>query len=117
MDCRKFQELINDFIFDKIEYSEDLEEFLEHAKTCENCSEELSLYYTIHRGLGDVSAPDDNSENVDLDKELESIMNFYDEYFNKQHIMKKAGKISIIIFGAMLICAGVYVYARVSGYI
>ena len=57
MECKDFQKLINDFIFDKIEYSEDLKEFLNHAKTCKNCGEELELYYTIRRGLGDVKAP------------------------------------------------------------
>ena len=56
MECKDFQKLINDFIFDKIEYSEDLKEFLNHAKTCKNCGEELELYYTIRRGLGDVKA-------------------------------------------------------------
>ena len=115
MDCTKFQKLINDFIFDKIEYSEDLEEFLEHAKNCENCNEELSLYYTIHRGLGDVSAPDDSEEDADPDKELENILGFYDEVFEKQRFMKKAGRISIVIFAIMIVCTGIYVYARVSG--
>ena len=62
MECKDFQKLINDFIFDKIEYSEDLKEFLNHAKTCKNCGEELELYYTIRRGLGDVKAPDGSEE-------------------------------------------------------
>ena len=64
MECKDFQKLINDFIFDKIEYSEDLKEFLNHAKTCKNCGEELELYYTIRRGLGDVKAPDGSEESV-----------------------------------------------------
>ena len=81
MECKDFQKLINDFIFDKIEYSEDLKEFLNHAKTCKNCGEELELYYTIRRGLGDVKAPDGSEESVDATQELENIINFYDEYF------------------------------------
>ena len=56
MECKNFQKLINDFILEQIEYSEDLKEFLNHAKTCKNCGEELELYYTIRRGLGDVKA-------------------------------------------------------------
>ena len=47
MNCEVFQEKINDFIFDRIEYSEDLEDFLSHAKECKDCMEELQLYYTI----------------------------------------------------------------------
>lgn len=76
MECKDFQKLINDFIFDKIEYSEDLKEFLNHAKTCKNCGEELELYYTIRRGLGDVKAPDGSEESVDATQELENIINF-----------------------------------------
>ena len=116
MDCKKFQELINDFIFDKIEYSEDLEEFLDHAKNCESCSEDLELYYTIHRGLGDAPPPDDSGEIMDAGTELENIFSFYDEYFEKQRFMKKAGKISIFIFGLVLIGTGIYVYLRISGF-
>lgn len=117
MDCKKFQKLINDFIFDKIEYSEDVEEFLEHAKECPACNEELTLYYTIRRGLGDVDAPGDGEEVMDANKELENIFSFYDEYFEKQRFMKKAGKISIAVFGVVIICTAVYIYMRVSGYL
>ena len=94
MECKDFQKLINDFIFDKIEYSEDLKEFLNHAKTCKNCGEELELYYTIRRGLGDVKAPDGSEESVDATQELENIINFYDEYFEKQR--KRKNLLSVI---------------------
>lgn len=117
MDCKRFQELINDFIYDKIEYSEDLEEFLEHAKNCESCKEELELYYSIHRGLGDVTAPDESMEVMDTGRELDNIISFYDEYFNKQKIMKKAGKISGVVFIIMVICAIAFMYLNVSGYL
>ena len=118
MDCKSFQELIYDFIYDKIEYSEDLEEFLEHAGTCESCNEELVLYYTIHRGLGDVPAPEfTNEEGNDCEQELKDIISFYDEIFYKQKIMKKAGKISIAVFSVMVVCTIVYVAMRILGYL
>ena len=110
MDCTRFQELINDFIFDKIDYSDDLKEFLEHAKTCKSCNEELSLYYTIHRGLGDIPAPEGSEEGADTEEELDNIKSFYDEYFQRQKTMKKAGKISIIIFLFMICCTILFVY-------
>lgn len=115
MDCKKFQGLINDFIYDKIEYSEDLEDFLEHARNCPSCNEELSLYYTIHRGLGDAPAPDEKEEDEDPNVELENIKSFYEEYFEKQRFMKKAGKISIVIFSVMVLCAMIFVYMRLLG--
>lgn len=117
MDCTKFQELINDFIFDKIEYSDDLQEFLEHAKTCKSCNEELTLYYTIHRGLGDVPVPEEREESADAEEELENIKNFYEECFTKQKIMKKAGKISVSVFLVMILCTIVYIYLNLFGYI
>lgn len=117
MDCNTFQRNLNDFIYDKIEYSEDLEEFLEHAKNCESCNEDLELYYTIHRGLGDVEPPVDNSEIMDVKKELSTIIGFYDEVFEKQRFMRKAGRISVCVFGVALIGIVVYVYLRLSGYL
>ena len=117
MDCTRFQELINDFIFDKIDYSDDLKEFLEHAKTCKSCNEELSRYYTIHRGLGDIPAPEGSEEGADTEEELDNIKSFYDEYFQRQKTMKKAGKISIIIFLFMICCTILFVYLNENGYI
>lgn len=114
MNCTKFLSLIDDFIYDKIEYSDDLEEFIEHAKTCNSCREELELYYTIRRGLGDIDSPSD-SDDGNFDNELDSIITFYEEIFEKQRFMKKAGKISIIVFGLMVICAIIFVYYRISG--
>ena len=117
MDCKKFQELINDFIFDRIEYSDDLEEFLEHSKTCQSCKEELECYYLIFRGLEDVPSPYDTDEIRDPNSELECIFSFYDDYFLKQKIMRKAGKISGIVFIAMVLCTIVYVFCNVSAYL
>lgn len=117
MECKQFQELINDFIFDKIEYSDELEEFLAHYKTCNSCKEELELYYSIFRGMEDVPAPDDSDEIRDSNSELNVIINFYDEYYAKRKIMRKAGKISGLIFAAMILCTIVYVFCNVSGYL
>ena len=106
MECKDFQKLINDFIFDKIEYSEDLKEFLNHAKTCKNCGEELELYYTIR-----------SEESVDATQELENIINFYDEYFEKQRKRKKAAIISVIIAMLMIIFVIVCLYLNTIGII
>lgn len=116
MDCKKFQELINDFIFDKIEYSDELEAFLEHSKTCKECKEELELYYSIFRGMDDVPSPDDADEIRNPNSELDIIIGFYDYYFSKRKIMRKAGKISGAVFIAMILCTIVYVFCNVSGY-
>lgn len=111
MDCETFQKEIVNFIFDKIEYSEDLEMFLKHAKECKECREELELYYSIHRGLEDVSAPtDDEFENTN--KELEFIFNYYNDYFKKQRRMNIFAKISIGVF--ILVIIGLIVYVAIT---
>lgn len=117
MDCIQFQSLINDFIYDKIQYSEDLEEFLNHAKECKTCNEELALYYTIQRGLGDVKSPEGKEEVTDIKQELDNIFDFYNEYFYKQKFMKKAGKISIVVFAVMIICTVIFIYLYMAGLI
>lgn len=101
MECSTFQSLINDFLFDKIEYSDDLEEFLDHAEDCKKCNEELLFYYSIRRNLGDISAPDESMEILDMDKELSNIKEFYRDIFSKRRAKKKARKSILIIIVVM----------------
>ena len=117
MECREFQNLIHDFIFDKIEYTDELEEFIEHARTCKKCREDLELYYLINRGLGDVPAPDNSGEDVGDDQELEDIFSFYDEWFTKQKKQKWATKISIVVCGIIVICIIGFLIGVLIGYI
>ena len=107
MECREFQNLIHDFIFDKIEYTDELEE----------CIEDLELYYLINRGLGDVPAPDNSGEDVGYDQELEDIFSFYDEWFTKQKKQKWATKISIVVCGIIVICIIGFLIGVLIGYI
>ena len=96
MDCKQFQKLINDFIFDRVENDDVLKGFIEHYKQCNECREELSLYYTIHRGLDDIEAPYDEYS-VDYDKELESIFKYYEDCFRRNRNIKKIIYLTICI--------------------
>lgn len=111
MNCELFQKKIRDFVFDKIEYSEDLEEFLLHAKKCEDCREELELYYTIHRGLEDVEAPVETEKPMSSREELEYIFHYYEQYFNKQKQMNRLGKVFVVVLAVVLIGLAFYVGA------
>ena len=71
----------------------------------------------IWRGLGDVKAPDGSEESVDATQELENIINFYDEYFEKQRKRKKAAIISVIIAMLMIIFVIVCLYLNTIGII
>lgn len=111
MDCELFQKKIRDFIFDKIVYSEDLEEFLHHAENCKDCREELELYYTIHRGLGDIEPPVETEKPMTANDELEYIFEYYNEYFEKEKTMNRIGKIFVVILTAVLVGLAFYVGA------
>ncbi len=50
MDCKKAQSLVTSYITRKLNDKE-LEEFLEHIDTCDECYEELEIYYTVHYTL------------------------------------------------------------------
>lgn len=111
MNCEVFQKKIREFIFDKIEYSEDLEEFLSHAQDCKECREELELYYTIHRGLGDIEPPVESEVPMSAEDELKYIIEYYNEYFEKEKRLAKIGRIAVAGLGLVLIGLAVYVGA------
>ena len=111
MDCELFQRKIRDFIFDQMEYSEDLEEFLQHAKECKECQDELELYYTIHRGLEDVEAPVETDVPMTAKEELKYIFDYYFEYFEKEKRMNKIGKVFVVVLALVLVGLAFYVGA------
>ena len=117
MECKDFQKLINDFIFDKIEYSEDLKEFLNHAKTCKNCGEELELYYTIRRGLGDVKALMAVRKVLMLHRNWKILLIFMMNILKNKEKRKKAAIISVIIAMLMIIFVIVCLYLNTIGII
>lgn len=50
MDCKQAQALVPRYIKQEIE-GEEMEAFLSHVKRCEECYEELEIYYTIDTAL------------------------------------------------------------------
>lgn len=50
MKCVEAQGLITKYISDEL-HGEQLEEFLKHIEGCEDCKEELEIYYVIMKGM------------------------------------------------------------------
>ena len=50
MTCLEAQSKIMAFIENKLP-DDELKEFIKHVKNCENCSEELEIYYTLIVGM------------------------------------------------------------------
>lgn len=107
MNCREFQESINDFIFDKIEYADDVEAFVKHFKECKSCNEDLRLYYMVRRGLDDVESPLIDEKPKDVNEELDLIMSYYDDHFRKGKIRRKIFNFSIIFFAVLVVIISV----------
>ena len=72
MTCLEAQSKIMAFIEGKLP-DDELREFIKHVKNCENCSEELEIYYTLIVGMKEL----DNEENLSTDfkKELDNKLN------------------------------------------
>ena len=63
MDCKKAQSLVTAYITKKLN-DKDLEEFLEHVDSCEECYEELEIYYTVHYTMARLDEDDDEADQV-----------------------------------------------------
>ena len=82
MDCREFRSKIPDFVNGTIEPS-CLDEFLNHAKNCSDCMDEMEINYMINTGLEKIEDNDRDSYNIkeDLQKQLKKKKKKADEYF------------------------------------
>lgn len=50
MKCVEAKRMINRFVEKKLSYSE-LEQFLHHVEQCEDCMDELDIYFTMHKAF------------------------------------------------------------------
>lgn len=58
MTCKEAESLVMAYIRHELEAAK-LEEFLEHLEQCENCREELEIYYTVQAGIRQLDADTD----------------------------------------------------------
>ncbi|MBQ4521495.1 MAG: zf-HC2 domain-containing protein [Lachnospiraceae bacterium] len=66
MNCLQCQSKITQYIEDKLSENE-IQEFIRHVKECNNCYEELDIYYTLLIGMKYL----DNDENIPTDFRLQ----------------------------------------------
>ena len=50
MTCKEAESLVMPYIHHELD-DRQMEEFLEHIENCENCKEELEIYYTVDVGI------------------------------------------------------------------
>src|SRR5574344_1753806 len=76
MECSEFIKCIPDFIDKKLE-EDYFDEFIQHAKSCESCKDELEIYYMIKVGLERIET--DSSKSFDIQSDLENTLNYYEK--------------------------------------
>ncbi len=67
MTCQEAERLVMPYIQGDLDDNQ-LEEFLEHIETCENCQEELEIYFTVDLGIRQL---DSDADNFNIKGELE----------------------------------------------
>ncbi|SKA72508.1 hypothetical protein SAMN02745111_02367 [Eubacterium uniforme] len=80
MDCREFHIHINDFLDNKIDDEKTLEEFVEHANSCDTCKDDLEIYYAVASGLD--SEAKGTQYDYDFEGKLNTIIDDYKEDFD-----------------------------------
>ena len=96
MNCLEAQSKIVAFVEDKLEGGE-LLEFVRHVRGCENCAEELEIYYTLLVGMKQLD--EDQELSTDFKTQMEEKLNI--EYKHIQNRRKLTGSTIVIIIAAI----------------
>ncbi|MBP3326282.1 MAG: zf-HC2 domain-containing protein [Coprococcus sp.] len=107
MNCLEAQSKIMAFIDNKLP-DEELREFIKHVKNCENCAEELEIYYTLIVGMKQLDESDNLSTNFteELNKKL-------DEEMTRMTAVKRIATSTIMLIIAAVVVGLVWVYSGV----
>lgn len=92
MTCAKVQSLITPFINDELNLDE-LDEFIEHVRSCPECREELEVYYALLTAMKQLDEDRNLSEDYSmelsakLDREQERIIHIKFTRYRKRGIL------------------------------
>lgn len=100
MNCLEAQSKIVAFIEDKLEDGESLE-FVRHIRSCENCAEELEIYYTLLVGMKQLD--EDQVLSTDFKTQMEEKLNM--KYKHIQNRRKLTGSTIALIATGILVVA------------
>lgn len=63
MTCQEAEKMVIPYIHGELT-DEELEGFLEHIETCDDCLEELEIYFTVDLGIRQLDSEDTGSYNI-----------------------------------------------------
>ncbi len=104
MNCLEAQSKIMAFIDNDLP-DDELKEFIKHIKSCDNCAEELEIYYTLVVGMKQL----DDGENIsgDFRKQLN---NKLDYEMVRMSTAKRIATSTLVVFLTVILCALVWLY-------
>lgn len=98
MECREAERLVQSYIRGELEGKKYVD-FIEHIKSCDECYDELEIYYTVFHGLNQLESGDYVEMQSNLNKKLQ---------LEEQKIYRarkvRVYKIMIELLAAFLIC-------------
>ncbi|MGN0372209.1 MAG: anti-sigma factor family protein [Enterocloster sp.] len=86
MTCREAERLVMPYINGSIT-DEELEEFLEHIDSCENCLEELEIYFTVDVGIRQL---DEGTGTYNIKGALETALELSRQRIHTIHLLRTA---------------------------
>ena len=69
MECKECQQLIDQYLEDRLEYSA-LKRFCEHIRVCRECEEELTIQFLVRVGMSRLEEGDIFDLNSELERHL-----------------------------------------------
>ena len=104
MNCLEAQSKIMAFIDNDLP-DDELKEFIKHIKSCDNCAEELEIYYTLVVGMKQLA----DGENIsgDFRKQLN---NKLDYEMVRMSTAKRIATSTHVVFLTVILCALVWLY-------
>ncbi len=97
MDCKEVERLIPEFISDKLDYK-NLERFIGHIESCEDCMEELSIQFLVTEGM--LRLEDGGA--FDLQKELRQRIETAKKQTKVHHTFMRVGLVLEILAAGLL---------------
>ena len=106
MNCLEAQSKIMAFIDNDLP-DDELKEFIKHIKSCDNCAEELEIYYTLVVGMKQL----DDGENIsgDFRKQLN---NKLDYEMVRMSTAKRIATSTLVVFLTVRLLIQLYIVGR-----
>ena len=111
MDCKTANRMIQPYINNELEL-EQAEGLLQHICSCEECKEELEVFFLVQKGIEQLEDPD--SKNYDIKGQFDENIRKTQQIIRYQHIWD--GIKHVLFFGAIAGIAFVSVLQVSIGY-